>query len=277
MNRWILIINVFILTSCAHENYFLNPFHSNSNYYHSLPLRSDSTKSANYLHAGFSIAGADLARDNVFTFNSEYYRTHTFGLFEAYYGADFSLGYYEVMKRQPFISYTSDSTIIKTINARSGKKFFGGYGANAGIAFVLPFGRGEWRILGIESAIRNEFGEYIKFRKGLPDSIATANMNSTFFPTIGISTEFIGRGRKSSIGYKIALGTSLKKENINYKSKYDYIYLGEEYPVYFSQTLSYTRKGKWCVYYQLNFASYTILAQTGFIYQLGNKHNLHIQ
>ena len=40
-------------------------------------------------------------------------------------------------------------------------------------------------------------------------------MKSSFFPTIGITTEFINKIGEGAFGYKISVGTSLKKEDQN--------------------------------------------------------------
>ncbi|MEJ0080084.1 MAG: hypothetical protein WDM78_03765 [Puia sp.] len=51
-------------------------------------------------------------------------------------------------------------------------KFFGSYGVSGGINIVNASGKHEWRALGIEVTIQNEFGNYSDFRKSLPDSAA---------------------------------------------------------------------------------------------------------
>src|SRR5256885_15516923 len=100
MPRLVFLFAICSLSSCIRQNYYLNPFNANSNFYHAMPLKSDSIKAINYLNGNISYGGANVYRDDVLAFHSEFYRTHSFGIFEAYYGIDFSLGYYEIIKRQ---------------------------------------------------------------------------------------------------------------------------------------------------------------------------------
>ena len=264
-----ILVAVLLLSGCVRQNYFLSPFQANSNTYHVTPLKSDHVRSASYLHGGIAFGGADDYRDDVFAFTSEYYKAHSFGSFEAYYGADLSLGYYNVINK--LYSYNGrDSSIVATINAMSGKKIFGGYGIKGGIALVVPFLRrgGEWRIIGIETSMQNEFGQYLKFRRKLPDSVATANMNASFFPTIGITTEAVARLKHSALSYKLNFGTCFRNENINYNRNVTSFGPAPESPLYFSQTVNYTRDRGWSIYYQGTFASHAAFFQLGFVKQL---------
>lgn len=267
----ILVVALFLFTGCYRQNYYLSPFQSNSNTYHVMPLKSDSVSSASYIHGGFATGGSNDYRDNVFAFTSEYYRTNSFGSFEAYYGANFSLGSYNV-KDYLYSSTASlrDSFTVKTINNLAGKKFFGGYGLKGGIALVVPYSKrgGEWRILGVELNMENEFGQYLNFRKHLPDSVAQANMNASFFPTICFTTEAVARSKHYALSYKLSVGGSFRKDNLNYLP--NPARNGEPFkaPGFFGQTINYTRDRGWSIYDQLTFASHAVFFQLGFIKKL---------
>lgn len=269
-----ILLAVLLLTGCVRQNYYLSPFQSNSNTYHVMPLKSDHVSSASYLHGGIAIGGANDYRDDVFTFTSEYYRAHSFGVFEAYYGANFSLGYYNVQNyfNSP-IGSLRDSFVVKTINDMTGEKLFGGYGAKGGIALVVPYTQrgGEWRILGFEINMQNEFGQYLKFRRHLPDSVAQANTNASFFPTFAFSTEAVARLRHSALSYKISIGGCFRNGNINYKPNPNHFGQTLDGPGFFSQTINYTRDRGWSIYYQGTFASHAAFFQLGFIKQLKSK------
>jgi hypothetical protein len=237
-----------------------------------MPQLSENTRTGNYLNGNFAIGGANRGKDNVFNFKGEFYRAHAFGIFEAYYGAELALGSYTVAKQQPLLPTSQDSIIINTLNKNIGNKFFGGYGFNGGISIIVPvsYGRGEWRVVGIETSLKNEFGQYLQFRKQLPDSVATANMNYSFFPTIGFASEFISNGKKGSIGYKVATGWCLRNENAHYKPDVTSIVLPAS-SHYFSQTLFYTFLSGSTLSIQLTGGSHAFFMNTGFIYRMQGK------
>ena len=266
-----ILLAVLLLTGCVRQNYYLSPFQSNSNTYHVMPLKSDNVSSASYLHGGIALGDANDYRDDIFAFTSEFYRAHSFGSFEAFYGANFSLGYYNVRD----YSFTPaavirDSFIVKTINDMSGKKLFGGYGVKGGIALVVPYTKrgGEWRVLGVEINMQNEFGQYLNFRRHLPDSIAQANTNASFFPTICFTTEAVARSRHYALSYKMGIGGSFRNENLNYHPNPERFGLPTKAPGFFSHTINYTRDKGWSIYYQGTFASHAAFFQMGFIKKL---------
>ena len=269
-----ILLAVLLLTGCVRQNYYLSPFQSNANTYHVLPLKSDNISSASYLHGGIAIGDANDYRDDVFTFTSEYYRAHSFGSFEAFYGANFSLGYYNVQNYfSSLASSLRDSFAVKTINNMSGEKLFGGYGVKGGIALVVPYTQrgGEWRVLGFEINMQNEFGQYLNFRRHLPDSVAQANMNASFFPTFAFTTEAVARSRHYALSYKLGIGGCFRNENLNYHPNPARYGLPPKAPGFFSQTINYTRDRGWSIYYQGTFASHAMFFQMGFVKQLKAK------
>ena len=269
-----LLISVVILSlfaKCTTSNYYLNSLNGNHHYYHSIPLKSDSIVSALYFGSSIDLGAANYS-DGVKSFGANIYRTHSFGIIQAYYEAGVTIGRYNVIKKRPDPYGSRDTTRINTYNNMTGPKFFGGYGFDGGLNIVVPVGRkgSEWRIIGFETSLQEEFGNYLKFRKNLPDSVSIINMKSSFFPTIGFSTEIVCKVFNTSIGYRISIGTSLKKENENKFGLRGILTADGHNPFYFIQTYHYTYQN-WTLYGQLNIASYSIFLQGGFNYKLGTK------
>src|SRR5947209_370040 len=150
MKHTIPFLLLLFLVSCGRQNYFLSPFQANTPTYHSMPELYEHIRTANYLNGNFALGNANRFRDNVFNFKGEFYRAHSFGIFETYYGAELTLGNYIVSQQRPPTNSARDSFITNVLNKGIGNKFFGGYGFNRGISLVVPanYGRGEWRAIG---------------------------------------------------------------------------------------------------------------------------------
>ncbi|MEI9933854.1 MAG: hypothetical protein WDM71_03185 [Ferruginibacter sp.] len=92
-----------------------------------MPLKSDSVKSATFVGGNFYSGDANSqSSDYVFAFDGNISRSQQFGLFEAYYGADISLGNYKVATVDSY--YNSPTVNAQIINSMAGHKFFGGGG-----------------------------------------------------------------------------------------------------------------------------------------------------
>lgn len=263
---YLLPVFCFVEGCIESRSYYLSPYDINANPYHNLPLKSDSFKAATYASAVFTGGSAnDRWRDGVLAFQASLHRGHQFGNFQAYYGAGFSLGSYHVARYDGYDYYYQRPDSL--IHIPRTNQFFGSYGFNGGMNLVKSFAnnRGEWRIIGFETSVQNEFGDYQRFRKGLPDSAINIIAKYSLTATLGVTTEFIRKTRHgTSIGYKIALGGSLisKKKYVGDESNMD--------PFYFSHTLHVT-KGRWTGFGQLNFGLYTGSFQCGINYKLGGK------
>ncbi len=251
-------------TSCTHA-YYLNAFNANNNTYHAIPLKSDAVKTSTYVGGNIATGGANSYwRDGVTSTQFTIHRSHAFGHFNAFYGSSFSLGSYHVKRYHAVVPKMQiDSSAI---NAMAGKKFFGGYGLDGGINFVLPLSNGsEWRVLGIETCYRNEFGDYLKFRKQLPDSAANIIDNNRSVMWLGIASDIIIKIKNSKLGYKVALGGSVLQNAHKVTGNEKQNGYG-----YFSQTFSFTNN-KWTVFSAINFGTYAFMFQSGINYQLGSK------
>lgn len=230
---------------------------------------------ATYASLNYMTGGANHQwHDGTWSFTGSLHRSHNFGIFQAYYGANGTLGAYKV---QPYRTggTTVNAPLVdryafddSTINARSGKKFFGAWGLAGSINIVVPFGkRSEWRMIGTELSWNHEFGKYLDFRKKLPAGAANiVDRNSNFF-TFSIFTEVVGRlNNGNSLGYKMAFTRSTQKlrpepGNLN---------LAEDdlIPTYFSQTI-HLGIDRATFYTQVNLGTYTGNFQTGINLRIG--------
>ncbi|HTB99276.1 MAG TPA: hypothetical protein VK705_01195, partial [Ferruginibacter sp.] len=60
-----LLITTFV-TSCTTPHYYASPLNNTSQYYHSIPLQSDSVKSATYINGIVTLGSAESGLDNVY-------------------------------------------------------------------------------------------------------------------------------------------------------------------------------------------------------------------
>jgi hypothetical protein len=258
------------LSSCTRA-YYLNPFNANSQNHHAIPLQSDTFRTATYVNCNLSVGGAnDVLRDETIIFNTAVYRSHTFEMFNLYYGADLSLGNYNVMP------YKGKGNGMDTaiINRLAGNKFTGSYGIDAGVNVVLPFaGGGEWRIVGLEACVRNEFGDYLQFRERLPFEAANVIDRNHVLVTLGLATDIIFRVKHhSSMGLKFALGKSIFMD----KAQWAGTYISQSYSRgdlytpgygYFTQTTHFTIK-RYTGFLQSNIGTQAFSFQMGMSYRL---------
>ncbi len=277
------IICMFQACVVTSQSYYLSPQNANSNPYHSLPLVADSIKGATYGSFIFTTGNANYqGRDYLSAFQTSIYRSNNFGKVQAYYGANLTLGvyhvgeFYNIMYRyDPSIFGPISDPIDTTYHIPATRTTFGSYGVSGGINYVIPFSKGEWRALGVETSLQNEFGNYVGFRNGLPDTAATIIFRQKFTGTIGLYTDLLWRDHhKNEWGFKFSVG-----EVINPQSNYS-IYQKVVYPAtpttnifplsYFS-TAFHMSNGPYAGFIQINFGTYEDNFQVGVSYRLGKK------
>lgn len=268
-----LIAILFFYNGCIPRTqpaYYLSPFDVNSNYYHAIPLKSDSINAAAYANLSFSAGQANAqSGDQLYAFHSNFHRSNNFGKFQAYYGAGLTLGSYHVADYYR-VKYSGGGfggpLYSDTIyHLPSSHDFFGAYGFSGGLNFALPFkhSKGEWRF-GIQTSLQHEFGKYLSFRKSLPDSAIDILATDNWTKQIGIATEWVKRKRSVELGYKIAVGWSFPSGS-NYLGDSSY---GK--PFYITNTIHLT-KGKVNGFCQINVGNHTTTFQTGVNYMLCKK------
>ncbi|NML22548.1 hypothetical protein HHL16_16825 [Pseudoflavitalea sp. G-6-1-2] len=171
-----------------------------------MPLTADSMKSATYVSVHVMQGLANVRPHDAFGGGSlSIHRAHNFGSFQGFYAANATIGGYNVSD-----GYRQGENPNQYY--KGGGRFFGGVGASAGINGVLPLGDAEWRYLGAEMSWQQEYGEYYKFRKSLPDAAVSYIDRHNHYITWGFNTEMLGRISKTLVGgYKAGYYTSINK------------------------------------------------------------------
>lgn len=204
-------------------------------------------------------------RDNVFSLQGGLHRAHVINKVRLFYGASAAVGNYDV-RYDDYNMYYSSSPGASYTGIHSGNKFWGAYGAYAGISASARMGRrGEWRYLGLEGNLYNEFGDYYSFRKNMPDTAATTIDRKKYIGSLGLSTELVFKGRSGrKFGMKYAFGSYLR--NLYYLGTHN-SYNTHDHLLYFSNTYNFTFN-KTTTYVQLNVATHAANVQFGVNYRL---------
>lgn len=260
------ILLILVMTSCTRYAYFQNPLHSHSNFYRTIPMKSDSIPVAMYGGGSFSAGVAnENIRDGILLLQGNIHRSHQFGIFQAYYGLSGSSGLYNigtVSGLEPDNNLHMNSTII---NSRQGSKYAGSIGGFAAMNVVRSSPLSEWRIIGAELSYHHEFGAYFRFRKNLPDSAANLNENYRQHVYISLNTDMVWRTRQGSMGYKVAF--VINPRRLTY---FDLVGTPSPYtPLYISQTF-HIENANINYYLQLNLGGRAASIQVGATRQLKN-------
>jgi hypothetical protein len=261
-----LFLSLFLYSCIGRQAYYVSPFNGISTSYHTIPMHADSVKSATYLHTLFSAsADNENGTDTKFSFAGALSRSHNFGNFQAYYSAGLTFGNYKV---KPYDSVGNNSTVdYRIINKNAGNYFFGGAGVDAGINFVTGSKNEEGRF-GLETTMRREFGEYAKFRKGLPGTAATVIIPDQFFSTIGLCAELVTRRKEMQVGLKLAYGTDIGTRYHSNKAPDGALTIVPVHYNYFTGDLQFTWP-KWTFYFQANLSGKSHGVSIGSNFYLG--------
>ena len=269
------VISLFS-SCCYRQGIYLSPQNANSNPYHSIPMKFDSLRSAIYVNAVFSNGSAnDQAADQVTAFQGSVHRSSNFSIFQAYYGANLTLGSYNVSDYQnssDFYGGYGGSLINDSLNyIHHSSYFFGSYGISGGINIVTThqhirkYRHSEWRILGLETSLQKEFGKYSDFRDQLPDTAANIIFRKHFSAYLGLYTEWLWTNKhKTELGFKMAVGTDLSPG-----SNYSHYLAPSILPLHCFSITYHVKKGHITGYIQTNFGSYADNIQFGLSYRLG--------
>jgi hypothetical protein len=270
--------------SCApyvQPSYYLSPSNANSTPYQFMPMRADSIKSAWYTNLTLADGSANhLGSDYQSVFQAGVHHTHNAGLLEAYYGANLTMGAYHMAGFDHALynglyngNYQYDT--IYRLPAR--RMFYGYYGVTGGLNIVKSHPRSEWRAIGFEMSIQNEFGDYSSFRKGLPDSAATVIFRNRLTGTAGFYTDILWTTRHHvTFGLKLAGGWVLNPQS-NYtvfKPDNSYSLVNQPsniFPLTYVSISFHATKNRYNGFIQINLGSYANNFQTGISYRFGEK------
>ncbi len=255
--------------------YYVSPVNGNSEGYHPLPMRQDTARTAIYAGGSFLTGRAnDQGNDRVTGGRASVYVAQHQGMLQWYYGLNATLGSYQLNKWDTGGQYLLPGSLYqppvtaRQLAAYSGPHTFGAAGFSGGINGVIPMGQGEWRFLGIETSLNREFGDYLHFRRKLPDSLASYIVRQSFFGTFGLSTELVFRTRQGNFGFRFsggfALGVPYNRPNPDDKFGPNSLYYG-----YGTFAFQYTYH-RWTVWYHDEFATRGYSTQLGFTYRLGS-------
>jgi hypothetical protein len=177
-------------------------FYNSDITYQPKPLSADTFHHATYISA--SIVNGQGANPNDALTAGELnlgraYTTKHFNFSGGVFGAAGSFSNATIPSGQPF--YFNN-------------KFTGMAGARASVNYYITSGHVDIRIIGIEAAYSNEFGDYANYRKEVAGQPYFYTSTRTGLLTIGGSTEVIWYGRDLSwqYGFRLFLGTT----NVNY-------------------------------------------------------------
>jgi hypothetical protein len=236
-------------------------------------LKSDSIKSAVYTDFAFTGGSANSNSDNLFAFHGGAHQSFNFGKFQAWYGVQVMMGSYSVKDNyrihysdSPYTAGVYTGYRVDTLShVPPSRHSFGGYGLNGGFNYVLPFRHkpGEWRF-GIHVHVQREFGDYLSFRKSLPDTLADFISTNRWTEQLGFSTEWVRRKRTVEIGYQFAIGVSFSPPGNYYGDS------NSSSAFYVASTFHMT-KGKITGFCQLNAAPNAVSFKTGINYRLGKR------
>jgi hypothetical protein len=275
-NRIIAFFILTIFSSCFvhRQGMYLSPMNSQSSPYHTIPFKADSLKSAVYGSLIYTTATAnDKGKDWINAVQASIYRSHNLGNFQAFYGANITLGTYGLTgfynshytPGQAGLIGGGDQPIDTFYHIPAHTYSFGSYGISGGINGVKSSGRTEWRYLGFETTLQNEFGNYYSFRKNLPDSAANIIFKHQVTGSIGIYTDALWRNRQNTqFGIKFALDMLMNPPN-NYTSLNTY----SIFPVTFFSTTFHITANQFTGFMQGNFGTKAASFQIGTSYRLG--------
>jgi hypothetical protein len=261
---WWLSIFMLLLSSCTQYAYYQSPFQSNTASYKTMPLYSDSIRSAIYANATFTTGGANYNyRDGINGGIASIYRTHTSRNIQAFYGLTGTLGNYHV---KPYVGDAHNKNLDTTsINDNAGSKFFGGWGATGGFNLNIPFAKHEWRI-GTELSWEQEFGKLLDFRRHLPGTAANLIGTSKNYMTVALTSDLVFHMPRGAAGYKIAVVKSLSRLHGFDREQEPYSLS----PAYVSNTFHVT-VNHLTGFSQINFGTYSMSIQLGINYRLHKR------
>jgi hypothetical protein len=270
------VLSVVLLgAGCApmQQAYYVSPFNGNNSEYHPIPRQDDTAHAALYAGTSFFKGSANNNNtDDYWGMHTSLFAAHSYSHIQFYYGGNLSLGNFH-MGHWPYSTtvpsiYNLGANYANTdqLNTYAGGHSFGGAGFAGGINGVIPIGIGEWRVLGVETSVTHEFGNYLSVRKRMPDSIATQIIRDATFATVGLSSELVAHLRDGELGFRWAYGWSLGQ---NYLSSgiLDNTTQSDVHYTYFNFSFHYTYQ-RLTAFVQFNQATKSSGGQAGICFRL---------
>ncbi|MDO6434684.1 hypothetical protein Q4E93_29000 [Flavitalea sp. BT771] len=278
MKKWQLPIILFagcVLPGCfrslPQQAYLTSALHGNANDYHPVPQVQDSAQRAFYVHGAFVSGSAGIQlKDRVTAFRGSFTAAHHGRFWQAYYGGDLTLGSYDIRKwdTATTATYQHPAPLYNAaiLNRQAGGKFFGGVGLHGGANFTIPMGIAEWRIVGVETSLYREFGNYLTVRRKLPDTAASLIVRNPFYGTIGLSSEFVIKWPDGEFGWRISGGPVI---GYPYSNPEIYDNASDSYLHYwYFSTSTHVTISRYTGYLQTNFAAKAFSIGMGLHYRL---------
>lgn len=210
------LVLMILLSSCTSRSIFRSPYTTQQNSYHVMPNLTDEQPTAHYLTLSASTgASNDYWRDETILFQGKYHVAGKLGKhLQGFAGAHGTAGWYDISSRSYLEQYDPVTGQYTQYYGPQGNKFTGSVGGTAGLAVVIPLGdRVEWRVIGAEMAVGQEFGAFYKARVSIPDSAVDLTDRRRTHLNAGGFTEWIFKPRdpEKQLGYQIAFNSSLHR------------------------------------------------------------------
>ncbi len=273
----LLLASIILLPGCfsvpIQHAYFPSPLNGIANDYHPIPLVRDSAHTAVYAQGAFLAGTANSKnRDDISAFRTSLTVAHHSKHFQAYYGGNLTLGNYHMgLWDSGYAGSSTPKYNADILNSHSGPHFFGGAGFHGGANFVIAGRDAEWRVLGIETSLNHEFGDYLSLRRQLPDSAATLLVRKSFFGTLGLSSELVGVTANGEFGFRLSVGRVLGNPYWN-PHIFDFESLTPLRYWYSTFSFHYTQ-GRYTGFGQLNSGSKAFAFSLGLAYRLSRPRN----
>lgn len=260
MNKYLILLLLswyFCCTGCVTSAYLQSPMHANTNLYKSVPLHSDSIRSATYAGGTFAIGSAnDGLSDNAFNFSASIHQAHNFSIFQGYYGLTGAGGTY-------FLGNGS--------GRYTGGKFFAYWEASGGLNVAIPLNNVELRV-GSELSYAREYGDYLKYRKNLSDSTVNINYSNNHHLTLGAFVDLLIKMRNGNVmGFKVSPGINLYHYKLTESAYFDADRRSYKRRGYYFMHCFHYQRGKVTSFVQIQHGFYAFSGQAGVNIRLGRE------
>ena len=268
--NFLIFVLAIIFSGCYTRAFYVSPMYGKSTPYYALPMQKDSVSSSVYLNGSFGILSTNhTVRDEVTDFQGTLYRAHNFKYFKFYYGVEGGIGNYKVARIDDSIRRIPSYLDTGKINSLAGNYFFGNIGIVNGFLLSLPADEKlELRLLGLQFALLNEFGNYISYRQQLNTDSVSGLVKSKTLGSLSLSTGFCMNLKPVDFGLSFHLTWILGKQ---YSKTGHASEISESHRYRYFTTLWYLTHKKTTFYLQSNLGDRLLGFQGGINYRLSAK------